>query len=856
VASKSRKLQVEIVGDAKSLERAFGKSQKSSSKLGRAFGGVGKAALKAAKYAGVAAVAFAGAFAAIGIKGLIADEKAINKIESALKSTGGAAKVSSKELQKHAGALQSLTGVGADSIMTQQSILLSFTKVRNEVGKGNDVFKRGTESILDMSIALDQDMKSATVMVGKALNDPIKGLTAMGRAGIQFTEQQKDQIAALVESGNTLGAQKIILKELETQFGGTAKAMGETFGGKVERTKRAFEEVAKSVMRGLMPMLHSLGTWLLNTGIPAISSFASATQEKFRQWWPTIKAAFDNVVAAATVTFNWINVNVVPMVQEFIVAVQSIIKKLQQYWDKFGADLIKITVATFKTIWAVAKPLLEGLRATVRFVMALLSGEWGKAWDQLKIMAMAPIRAVTGFIKTSLTNLVPAVAGLALTVGKTLASSLANGIKSIALNIGGWVDDKILAPIRNAAGRIGTAAKGIGSAIKDGVREGATGILKAVGNIFVGFIRGVLRVLGKIPIIGGKIPKPESIPEFAKGGFVQKATLAVVGEDGPEAVIPLGSKRRSRGVELLSQAAAMMGLPGDYPGISKLADGGIFGPKTAAMQANAWAATQVAMLKGAQNGNILDDLKQLAARGAAAVIDKLPLVPPGLPSEISSLAQGVKDAIVTGIREIFNRKDEWNPNDIWQAFRWAMSKMGNAYLWGGGHAGWDFGRSNFDCSGFASHAAKKAGSTIGSPGTTSTTIGWARTGTGGNHPFLWGWRGMGGGARTQHMGAKILGSWFQFGNPGRRGGSDSQWNTLGIPPGLPGYGNGTSYVPNTGPAILHRGEMVVPEPAASAARSGSNGPLVNVERMIVQDATDIDRFASRMGRQLAMRVPA
>jgi hypothetical protein len=60
--------------------------------------------------------------------------------------------------------------------------------------------------------------------VGKALNDPIKGVTALGRAGVQFTAQQKEQIAALVESGDVAGAQTIILQELETQFGGAAEA--------------------------------------------------------------------------------------------------------------------------------------------------------------------------------------------------------------------------------------------------------------------------------------------------------------------------------------------------------------------------------------------------------------------------------------------------------------------------------------------------------------------------------------------------------------------------------------------------------------------------------------------------------
>src|SRR5262245_66611796 len=75
-----------------------------------------------------------------------------------------------------------------------------------------------------MSAALGQDGKASAIQLGKALNDPIKGVTALQRVGVSFTKSQKNQIKALVESGNTLGAQKVILRELGKEFGGAAKA--------------------------------------------------------------------------------------------------------------------------------------------------------------------------------------------------------------------------------------------------------------------------------------------------------------------------------------------------------------------------------------------------------------------------------------------------------------------------------------------------------------------------------------------------------------------------------------------------------------------------------------------------------
>ena len=92
-----------------------------------------------------------------------------------------------------------------------ENLLLTFTNVRNEAGKGNDIFNQTVRLGTDMSVALGVDAKAAAMQLGKALNDPINGVTRLTRAGVTFTEQQKKQIKALQESGDILGAQKVIL---------------------------------------------------------------------------------------------------------------------------------------------------------------------------------------------------------------------------------------------------------------------------------------------------------------------------------------------------------------------------------------------------------------------------------------------------------------------------------------------------------------------------------------------------------------------------------------------------------------------------------------------------------------------
>ncbi len=149
------------------------------------------------------------------------------QLSAALRSTGGAAGLTANQLKAHASALQDVTNFGDEVTIAAQAQLLTFTKI------GSTVFPQATKAVLDLATRMDGDLKGATIQIGKALNDPIAGLSSLTRSGIQFTDQQKEQIRTLTESGNVVGAQTIILKELETQFGGSAEAARAADGGNI-----------------------------------------------------------------------------------------------------------------------------------------------------------------------------------------------------------------------------------------------------------------------------------------------------------------------------------------------------------------------------------------------------------------------------------------------------------------------------------------------------------------------------------------------------------------------------------------------------------------------------------------------
>jgi hypothetical protein len=211
-------------------------------------------------------------------KGAFAEAQEAAKVtrltEAALKSTGNQAKITGSQISDLAGDLSNLSGVDDEVIQSSENVLLTFTKVRNEAGKGNDIFNQGTEAALNLSAALGTDLQAATLLVGKALNDPIGGLTALKKAGIQLTDQQKESIKTMVETGDVMGAQKVILGELTTQFGGAAEAAASP----ADKARVAWGNFQEMVGAKLMPMLNDIlqfgiknQAWL----VPLVGSIAS-----------------------------------------------------------------------------------------------------------------------------------------------------------------------------------------------------------------------------------------------------------------------------------------------------------------------------------------------------------------------------------------------------------------------------------------------------------------------------------------------------------------------------------------------------------------------------------------------------
>ena len=190
--------------------------------------------------------------AALSLKAFDEQAKALAQVEAGLKSTGNAVGYTSKQLERMAEDLQQNSLFGDEEILKGATAqLLTFTNIAGVQ------FERTQQAALDLATRLDGDLKSSSIMLGKALNDPVANLSALSRAGIQFSTDQKQTVKTLVETNRLAEAQTLILNELEKQYGGSAEAAARAGLGPLQQLQMAIgdlsEEFGKIIAEYLIP---------------------------------------------------------------------------------------------------------------------------------------------------------------------------------------------------------------------------------------------------------------------------------------------------------------------------------------------------------------------------------------------------------------------------------------------------------------------------------------------------------------------------------------------------------------------------------------------------------------------------
>ena len=460
---------------------------------------------------------------------------------SVLKSTHDASGQTAQGIADLAGSLSHLTMFSDDTIQSAENMLLTFTNI------GKNVFPTATKTVLDMSQALGQDTKTSAIQLGKALNDPIAGISSLTRVGVTFTSAQKDLIKQLVATGDTAGAQKVILKELGTEFGHSATDAGKTFPGQLKILGQSLADVKQTIGDALLPILRNFVSFITANIVPNIQKFATMlASPQFAQFAQVVGTTIVNgVKGLITVigTIISIGVNLVNFFKNNQVAAALLVGVLSAL--VVGAIAFAITAIP---------PLVAGFIA-----WAIAAGA----------AAIATLAAAAPFILIGLI-IALVVAGIILAIKNW--GSIMHFIQAVVGAVAGWIGDrfrwvgdrlgelgKVFSLIRAVIGaqmsQVGSTVRGItdhiGQAFSNmgslihGVWDGIVGAIRGAINSVISAINGFLSGLNSIHIdigsvhIGVSIPL---IPYLATGVENFVGGLAIVGERGPELVsLPRGA---------------------------------------------------------------------------------------------------------------------------------------------------------------------------------------------------------------------------------------------------------------------------------------------------------------------------
>lgn len=510
----------------------------------RTFDGVGSAsgrlgsslkstALKFAGIVGAAALAGKavqsfGQFLGDSITEARESEKVGKTTAAIIKSTGGAAKVSAAQVGDLAEAISVKAGVDDEAIQTGANLLLTFKKVRNESGEGSKVFDRATQAAVDLSSAGFGSVDGAAKMLGKALNDPLKGISALSRAGVTFTEQQKEQIKALMETGDVLGAQKIILGEVESQVGGVAAANA-TMG---EKVRVAWDNFKESVGVKLLPVLDKLGAWFIEKGIPALEQFAGWVENKAAPALAKFGAWIEEKVLPPVSRFaGWISDDLWPALQRGYNEVLPALKKAWSdltggmdgsgvKWREIGDWIVNTGIPIFVKVAKVYIPIMV---------------------NQFKIMGKAIGILWDGFMKWG--AIVSAVMAGMLGAFAATARGFATMLRGLALVPGfGWA--KTAADKLDAAADKADKLKVAVQRVPTSKTVGFTALTGGAVSQISMLQRNINSVTGKTVTVRVRYVTEGRLPSGglsyaggstrAAGGPVVRGMTYLVGENGPE----------------------------------------------------------------------------------------------------------------------------------------------------------------------------------------------------------------------------------------------------------------------------------------------------------------------------------
>lgn len=429
----TRRLVVEVVGDASSLSRTFRGASAEVGTLGGSIGrlsiGLGQLA-KSFIFIEVLQKAFQGLDDAVhlGIEGFADTTRVAAQTAAVIKSTGDASNLSAKQIHALAASLSNVSGIDDEVIQSGENVLLSFTQIRDFAGKNNDIFTRATDVLTDYVARTGKSATTAATIIGRALADPATKAVALSRAGIVLTKSQLDALKAIEKTSGVVAAQKVLLGDLEARFKGAAAAAGDTFVGQLNTLRERFKDLAGELVGDVTPAFKGAVAGL--RGFVVELTEAKGGHAKFDvvvdgldNLGSKIKSEFDKV------DFRGIASRVGTRLGD---AIRSVNWKLEI--EKAGKAAGDALAATFNGLSAVlervdwnkvGRVIVDGLGKAIGAVLLFLhSVDWSRVGAATFRLLVAGFRAQQELL-----------AGIGEAIGKALLDGIGRGLDSVGPSI-------------------------------------------------------------------------------------------------------------------------------------------------------------------------------------------------------------------------------------------------------------------------------------------------------------------------------------------------------------------------------------------------------------------------------------
>lgn len=418
MADAQRDLKIVISSDTADAEKGIGS-------FGGALGDIGRIA------AGIGLERLTEQFISLGksviegsIKAFEQSQQVTAQLDTVLRSTNDAVGLTKNQLIELSKSLEAQTTASDEAVLSTENMLLTFTKI------GKEIFPQTTKTVLDMATAMNggitpsmEQLRSTSIQVGKALQDPILGVTALRRVGVNFNEEQQKMIKGLVESGKSMEAQRFILAELNKEFGGSAAAAASTYQGKILQLKNTWDDIQEVIGRTIVTAIYPFIAAIQ----PIITTVLQIVEGK-RSWVDVInqlKVTFPQLQLAIAAVLALINNVFVPLFNYLKQIYDEHRETILLLAKALGAVLVAGIVAAvtiFSALLTIIARVIEIVLTLIEtvggvFAVAIQKGQlvvngFGKAFQSLEGIVKSAMDGVTGAVKGMVDGAVDALNGL------------------------------------------------------------------------------------------------------------------------------------------------------------------------------------------------------------------------------------------------------------------------------------------------------------------------------------------------------------------------------------------------------------------------------------------------------------